>query len=100
MSFSKALGFLLIFISPLVKASDLPVFQAILSPNLTEAAGISYSRILEILNKQRYVRYGEPIAIEINKNLGTVDISDFSDLIVRVPLEEALVQPNRTEPTR
>lgn len=100
MSFSKILSFFLVLVSPFAKANELPVVSFVLSPHLNETAGITYSRILEILNKQRYVTYGEPIAIEINKSLGTVDIFDFSDLIIRVPLEEALLQPNRTEPTR
>jgi hypothetical protein len=49
---------------------------------------------------ERVIEYGVPISIEINEDQKTLDFSSFDDFVMRIPIEQALVQPNRTEPTK
>lgn len=71
----------------------------ILSPMKTQVEGVAYSRAIELLRQERHIEYGEPIQINIDKKEGIVDLSDFDGVTVSVTLEQALSQPNRTEPS-
>lgn len=60
--------------------------------------GITYDHSLRILERERQVKYGEPLGIVINKKDGSVNIFSFDDIVIRVSLDELLSQPNRTGP--
>lgn len=72
----------------------------VLSPEVPIAGGISYDRLFVLISKERVIEYGEPVSIEVNEKQGTVDFSSFDDVVIRIPIEDALVQPNRIEPTQ
>lgn len=72
----------------------------ILYPGITEDGGLSYDRLFALLARERIVEYGIPVLVEINDVEGTLDLSNFDDFVLRIPLENAMVQPNRTEPTK
>lgn len=72
----------------------------VLLPSKAIVDGLSYDNVYAILSMERVIEYGTPVSVQINENEGTMDLSSFDDFVVRIPLEQALVQPNRTEPTK
>lgn len=99
MNFTKAL-----LVASLLAATSASAqsehIQSILSPDKMIIEGISYLRVLEILRQERDIEYGQPVTVEINKDEGTVDLSDFDGRTVRVPLEQAISQPNKVDTSR
>lgn len=81
-------------------ADQCNVVQHVLSPDVAVIGGISYDRLFALIAKERVIEYGDPVSVEINEKEGTVDFSSFDDFVMRVPIEQALVQPNRIEPTK
>lgn len=100
MNFTKALLVASLLAATSASAQQSERIQSILSPDRMVLEGVSYLRVLEILRQERDIEYGEPIAVEINKEEGTVDLSDFDGRTVRVPLEQALSQPNKVDASR
>lgn len=83
-----------------VHAEEMWLYPGTLSSLAPQIDGISYEQAINIINQERVLEYGLPVEVEINHEEGTVDLSGFDDFVIRIPLEEALVQPNRIEPTR
>lgn len=81
-----------------VQAQELLLHRYVLTPSQV-IDGITYERVREILGKERFIQYGEPIVVQINKEENTVDLSDFDGWTVRVPLEIATTQPNKVDAT-
>lgn len=71
-----------------------------LTPNDTNIEDITYNRSIELIAKERLVKYGEPIGVFINKEEGFADIFNIDDIVIRVSIDELLSQPNRTGPTK
>lgn len=69
-----------------------------INPVDNNIGGITYEKSLQIIEKERTVQYGEPIGILIHKNEGCVDIFSLDSIVIRVPLDKLLSQPNRTGP--
>ena len=97
MNFTKAFLVKILLFATSASAHQSDRIQSILSPDKMVIEGISYLRVLEILGQERDIEYGEPVAVEINKEEGTVDLSDFDGRTIRIPLEQALTQPNKVD---
>jgi hypothetical protein len=69
-----------------------------ITPDDSNMESISYNRSLQIIEKERPIKYGEQIDVLINTKEGTVDIFNLDDIVIRVPLDEILSQPNRVGP--
>lgn len=100
MKISEALVVAVLILSTSASAQQSNLIHYILSPDKIVIEGISYLRAFEIFAQERYIEYGEPIAVEINQEEGTVDLSDFDGWTVRVPLAEAQSQPNKVDATK
>lgn len=70
----------------------------VLSPG-EQVQGINYPKAIELLNEVYRVEYGVPIEVKVNEETRTFDISDFDGRTIRVPIELAASQPNKTDPT-
>lgn len=77
-------------------AQELILHRYVLTPSQV-IQGITYERVREILGKERFIEYGEPLVVQINKEENSVDLSDFDGWTVRVPLEVASTQPNKVD---
>lgn len=99
MKISKIVAAVGLLAAASASAQESKEVQGVLSPEQNLIEGVSYGRAFEIIEQQGYVEYGEPIQLTIDKTNGTVDLSDFNGDFVTVPLDQALSQPNRTEPS-
>ncbi|MBX3039199.1 MAG: hypothetical protein KF789_00655 [Bdellovibrionaceae bacterium] len=73
-----------------------------LHPGQDVGFGLSYESAWQTIPKTDEIQYGIPLIIQITEQNDKVyfDISTsrFDDIVVRVPLEELLEQPNRVGP--
>lgn len=64
--------------------------------------GIDYHSLWNSLPEDQKVQYGAPLLIQVIRNNEKiyldVSTSRFDDIVVRVPLDELLAQPNRIGP--
>lgn len=72
----------------------------ILLPTTDSDQQTTYNHAYKILEHEGAIEYGQPISIQVNEEAATLDISDLNSLVVRVPLDKVLLQPNRTDPTQ
>lgn len=67
----------------------------IVTPKSASKLGLDYAAIAAALAQFRPLVKDEPVQVFVNEKTNFVDLSTFDDLVVRVPLGEAMAQPNR-----
>ena len=74
---------------------DIPESKLIVSPLTSNAAGLDYEKIAELISKFRVLEPNEQIQVSIYEPENTADISTIDHIVVHVHLDDILPQPNR-----
>lgn len=71
----------------------------ILQPGIETSEGLNYDRAIEIMSQKIEVEYGEPVGVKFNEVQGLIDLLNVNGRVVTIPLDEAIHQPNKEDPT-